>query len=167
MAKARHKKWSIPIFLTIPDICNFFSTGNIFGSNFLHTIARKSRQTDFATKRRKSQNTKKCTYNEGDFRFLHTCHVKKFEITPHVDKFQISPHLSCEINPHVEKFEISPHLSCTEIWNVSTWQIFSPRAPPVVPVTNIRYEELLSEVIKKNVYWHKCSKFQKVTVYII
>ena len=38
----------------IPHICHFFSTGTIFGSNFLHTIARKSRQNDFATKQRKS-----------------------------------------------------------------------------------------------------------------
>ena len=33
----------------------------------------------------------------------------------------------------MEKFEISLHLSSTEIWNLSTWQIFSPRAWPVGP----------------------------------
>ena len=42
-----------------------------------------------------------------NFRFLHICHVEKFEITP-----------------NVEKFQISPHLSCIKIWNFSTWQIF-------------------------------------------
>ena len=36
---------------------------------------------------------------------------------------------------HVEKFQLSQHLSTEEIWNVSTWHIFSSRAP----VTNIRY----------------------------
>ena len=38
-----------------------------------------------------------------NFRFLHICHVEKFEITPHVEKFHISSHLSCiktEIFPH-------------------------------------------------------------------
>ena len=69
-----------------------FSTGTIFGSNFLHTIVR--------TKQCKmQQNAINCTYNviinEGDFRFLHICHVQKFETTPHGEKFQISPHLSC------------------------------------------------------------------------
>ena len=42
-----------------------------------------------------------------NFRFLHICHVEKFEITP-----------------HVEKFQIFPHLSCTKMWNFSTWQFF-------------------------------------------
>ena len=73
----------------------------IFSSNFLHTKARKPQQTNFATKQRKSpkntnfttkqfkmqQNTINCTQIEGDFRFLHTSHVKKFEINPHVEKF--------------------------------------------------------------------------------
>ena len=44
-----------------------------------------------------------CTHNKGDFRFLHICQKKKFEITP-----------------HGEKFEISPHLSYTVIWHFST-----------------------------------------------
>ena len=38
----------------IPDICHFFSTDTIFGLNFLHTKERKSQQTNFATKQRKS-----------------------------------------------------------------------------------------------------------------
>ena len=65
-------------------------------------IARKLQQTDFAKKKqRKSQNTKlfatkqhkmqqntiNCTLNEGDFRFLHNCHVEECEINPHVEKF--------------------------------------------------------------------------------
>ena len=50
------------------------------------------------------------------FRFLHICHVER-----------------CEITPHVEKFQNSPHLSCIEIWNFSTWQIFSPRIYPWDP----------------------------------
>ena len=81
-----------------------------------------------------------------NFRFLHIFYVEKCEITSHVETFQISPHLSCEINPHVMKFFISPHLSCIEIWNFSTWQIFSPRAPPVVPVTNMRYVYVCSNL---------------------
>ena len=44
------------------------------------------------------------------FEILHLCHVDKFENAP-----------------HVEKLQISPHLSCLEIWNFSTWQIFSPQ----------------------------------------
>ena len=40
----------VPLENIIPHICHFFSTG----SNFLHTIARKSRQNNFATKQRKS-----------------------------------------------------------------------------------------------------------------
>ena len=44
-----------------------------------------------------------------NFRFLHLCHVKKFEISP-----------------HVEKLQNSPHLSRLEIWNFFTWQIFCP-----------------------------------------
>ena len=50
------------------------------------------------------------------FRFLHICHVER-----------------CEITPHMEKFQNSPHLSCIEIWNFSTWQIFSPRIYPWDP----------------------------------
>ena len=45
-----------------------------------------------------------------NLRFLHLCHMDKFENAP-----------------HVEKLQISPHLSCLEIWNFSTWQIFSPQ----------------------------------------
>ena len=49
------------------------------------------------------QNTINFTHIEGDFRFLHICLVKKFEINPHVDEFWTSPHLSWQ------EFEISPH----------------------------------------------------------
>ena len=66
---------------------------------FLHTKVRKS-QNWFTTKQRKlptkkcfpskqckmQQNTINCTQNEGDFRFLYICHVKKFEINTCVDK---------------------------------------------------------------------------------
>ena len=38
-----------------------------------------------------------------NFKFLHICHVEKFEITPHVDKFQISRAYKSEISPH-DKF---------------------------------------------------------------
>ena len=123
----------------IPHICHFFSTGTIFGPNFLHAIARKSRQNDFVTKQRKLQKTYFATKhhklhtlffdNEGyfstsvmwsiwnystcreisdlstsvmwrnvkllhmwwNFRFLHICHVKKFEISPH-DRFFLHGH---------------------------------------------------------------------------
>ena len=45
------------------------------------------------------------------FRFLHICHVEKFESTPHVEKFQISPHAYIsEISPH-DKF-FSTCLTC-------------------------------------------------------
>ena len=53
------------------------------------------------------------------------CHVEKFLQMTDVEK--------CEITPHVEKFQNSPHLSCIEIWNFSTWQIFSPRIYPWDP----------------------------------
>ena len=33
----------------------------------------------------------------------------------------------------MEKFQNSPHLSCGEIWNFSTWPIFSPRIYPWDP----------------------------------
>ena len=36
-------------------------------------------------------------------------------------------------------WRISPHLSLPSGENFSTWQIFSPQAPLVVPVTNMRY----------------------------
>ena len=98
-----------------------FIHGHYFWLKFLHTIVRKSRQSDFATKQRISQrktnfatkqckiqqNTMNCTHNEGDFRYLHIFHLKTLEITP-----------------RVENFRNSPHLSCTEIWHFSTWQIF-------------------------------------------
>ena len=108
----------------IPDICHFFSTDTILGYIFLHTeagklqkIATKQRKTpkksNFATKQCKmQQDTINWTHNEGDFKFLHICHVKTFEI-----------------KPHVEKFQISPHDRCIEIWNFSTWPIFFPRTP--------------------------------------
>ena len=48
----------------------------------------RQKNTNFATKQFKmQQNTINCTHIEGDFRFLHICHVKKFEINPHVDEF--------------------------------------------------------------------------------
>ena len=41
----------------------------------------------FATKQlQMQQNIINCTHNEGDFRFLHICHVVKCEINPHVEK---------------------------------------------------------------------------------
>ena len=115
----------IKLFYHIPDICHFFSTYVIFGSIFLHTKVRKSRQKRFCdktayitTKPIFKQNSVTCTYVKTfstsytcqmwrNFKFLHICHVEKFEITQ-----------------HGEKFQISPHLSCIQIWNFSTWQIF-------------------------------------------
>ena len=49
------------------------------------------------------QNTINCTHIEGDFRFLHICHTKKFEINPHGMNFRLL-HIC-----HVQEFEISPH----------------------------------------------------------
>ena len=60
------------------------------------------------------QNTINWTHNEEDFKFLHIGHVEKFEI-----------------KPHVEKFQISPHDRRIEIWNFSTWLIFSSQLPSV------------------------------------
>ena len=45
-----------------------------------------------------------------NFKFLHICHVEKFEITPHVEKFQISRAYKSEISPH-DKF-FSTYLTC-------------------------------------------------------
>ena len=56
----------------------------------------------------------------------------------------------------LEKFQISPHLSCGEISHFSTTVMqrnlkylhmtnFSPQAPPVMPVTNMRYVYPLSK----------------------
>ena len=47
-----------------------------------------------------------------NFRFLHICHVEKFEITQHVEKCQISPHLSCG--------KIGNYSECGEISDLST-----------------------------------------------
>ena len=48
----------------------------------------RQKNTNFATKQFKmQQNTINCTHIAGDFRFLHFCHVKKFEMNPHVDEF--------------------------------------------------------------------------------
>ena len=99
----------------------------IIGKFFLHTKARNSWQKRFATKVRKLRQNQ--FYNKNmnfthvetfptshtcqmwrTFRFFHIFHSAKFVITP-----------------HVEKFHISPHLSRQDIWNFSTWQIFSPQ----------------------------------------
>ena len=61
-----------------------------------------------------------------NFRFLHICHVKLIHMWWNFRFLHIC-----------HKFQFSPHLSW--IWNLSTWQICSPRVPPVVPVTNMRY----------------------------
>ena len=92
--------------------CQKFGQGGVHQcpqALLLHPHNAHTQQTDLATKQRKSQktttfgtkqckiqqNTINCTPNERDFsKFLHICHVKKFEITRHVEKFQISPHLS-------------------------------------------------------------------------
>ena len=95
-----------------------------FGLIILHTEARKlqklilrqksvnsQKKSNFATKQCKmQQDTINWTHNEGDFKFIHICHAKKFKI-----------------KPHVEKFQISPHDRCIEIWNFSTWPIFHHR----------------------------------------
>ena len=48
----------------------------------------RQKNTSFATKQFKmQQNAINCTHVEVDFRFLHICHVKKFEIYLHVDEF--------------------------------------------------------------------------------
>ena len=48
----------------------------------------RQKNTNFATKQFKmQQNSINFTHIEGDFRFFHICHVKKFEINPHVDEF--------------------------------------------------------------------------------
>ena len=85
-------------------------------------------KTYFATKQRKlRQNSVNCnktnltTYVET-FSTSHTWHMwinLRFLLLCHVDKFENAP--------HVEKLQISPYLSCLEIWNFSTWQIFSPQ----------------------------------------
>ena len=79
-----------------------------------HTHARCGEISDFSTS--VMRRNLKLLHMWRKFRFLHFCHVEK-----------------CEITPHVEKFQNSPHLSCIEIWNFSTWQIFSPRIYPWDP----------------------------------
>ena len=76
------------------------------------------------------QNTINCTHNEGYFRFLHICHVKKFEITPHGEKFEIFPHLSFNISPHFfstgtacgarDKYELGTQLNYC--WGSLDWR---------------------------------------------
>ena len=46
----------------------------------------------------------------SNFIFLHICHVEKSEMFPHF---------------RCGEFKIYFHLSCGEIWNLSTWHIFS------------------------------------------
>ena len=73
-----------------------------------HTHARCGEISDFSTS--VMRRNLKLLDMWKKFRFLHICHVEKFESTP-----------------HVEKFQNSPNLSCIEIWKFSTWQIFSPQ----------------------------------------
>ena len=64
------------------------------------------------------QNTINFTHNEGDFRFLHICHVVK-----------------CEINPHVEKSKSVMYRNLKFVHMTD----FSSMDTVCVSVTNIRY----------------------------
>ena len=77
-----------------------------------------------------------------NFRFLHICHVEKFEITQHVEKCQISPHLSCgKIGNYSECGEISDFSTSVMHINLKFLHMtnFSPHISLVILVTNIRY----------------------------
>ena len=89
---------NVPAYLIFVN----FSPQTLFLAKFFSTQKRVNRKINFATKQRKlpkkktnfpskqckrQQNTINCRKNEGDFRILHICHVKKFEINPHVDEF--------------------------------------------------------------------------------
>ena len=68
------------------------------------------------------QNTIDCAHNEGDFRFLHICHVMK-----------------CEINPHVEIFfDFSTSIMYRNLKFLHMTNFFSTDTV-LVSVTNIRY----------------------------
>ena len=79
-----------------------FSPRALFLVKFFSTQMCVNRKINFATKQRKlpkkktnfpskqckrQQNTINWKKNEGDFRILHICHVKKFEINPHMKIF--------------------------------------------------------------------------------
>ena len=73
------------------------------------------------------QNTINCTHNEGDFRFLHICHVVK-----------------CEINPHVEKnLDFSTSIMSRNLKFLHMTYFFSTDTVRE-SVTNIRYAHLMS-----------------------
>ena len=112
----------------IPHICHFFSTGTIFGSIFLHAKARKSYKKfankDFATKHcEMQQNTINCTHYFSTFQIFLTFIICG-EFFPH-------DNLSYEEFLHLTICYMDKFLHMT---------IFSPRAPPVVPVTKTRYD---------------------------
>ena len=78
---------------TFLPIC-FFSKGIIFGSNFLHTIVRKSLKNNINCK--KQWTNSKLTHCEvrRNFRFLHICHKEKCEINLYVGKFRVCPRIN-------------------------------------------------------------------------
>ena len=61
-------------------------------------------------------------------------------------------HLCLEISPHLMKLQISLNVSSLEIWNLSTWQIFSTDVL-VVLVTNMRYAPVAADDVK---VFHVC-----------
>ena len=67
------------------------------------------------------QNTINCTHNERDFRFLHICHVQKFEISPH-DRFFLHGHCPCVR----DKYEVC--FCCINVYpkvKLETFRIFT------------------------------------------
>ena len=105
---------------------SFFSTGTIFSSNFLHTVARKSQQNDFATKQRKSLIMKEISD------FLHICHVETSEITHMWRNYRFIHIFHVEILHMWRNFRFV-HICHVKLihmwwnfrfWIFSTWQIF-------------------------------------------
>ena len=131
-----YNNFTITIFRVNPCpylIFVIFSPPIQFSAQFFSTQKRVNHnKTDYAKNSVNCHKTDFTTKSRVNFRFLHlltVCHVENFEIPPNLGTFLISPHLLCEkseIPLHMDKFQIFPHLACIEIWNFSTWPIFSP-----------------------------------------
>ena len=148
-------------YTPIPDICLFFSTRTIFGSTFLHTKARKSLQNRFRDKR--SVNCDKTDFAKKNASWFMWRSLSCGNISPHDRFLHISPHTHILLQNHVESFlyvidflhishvEKLLHMTICRMEKFIHMTDFSPQAPLVVLVTNIRYggRWLLS--------WNTCS----------
>ena len=114
---SRGRCWHTSYLSFFLHICNFWFNFSPHKSAWIMTKhicdkQHKLQQNRFTTKQHRFYilSSSYICHRRRNLRFLHLCHVNKFEIAPLVVKLQISPHLL--------------HL---EIWNFFSWQISSPQ----------------------------------------